>query len=74
MAQGKQIQLGTLRLRVRLLASLSGSRIRRCRELWCSLAAAALISPLAWEPPNAKGAALKKDKKKKKGQKEPKIS
>ena len=30
--------------------------------LWCRLAAAALIQPLAWEPPYAMGAALKKIK------------
>ena len=34
--------------------------------LWCSLAAAALIQPLAWELPYAAGAALKRKKKKKK--------
>ena len=34
-AQWKQIQLGTMRSRVRSLASLSGLRIRCCRELWC---------------------------------------
>ena len=34
--------------------------------LWHRLAATALIRPLAWEPPYAAGAALKKDKKKKK--------
>jgi len=28
--------------------------------LWCSLAAVAPIQPLAWEPQNAMGAALKK--------------
>ena len=28
--------------------------------LWCRLAAAALIGPQAWEPPNAGGGALKK--------------
>ena len=33
--------------------------------LWCSLAAVALIRPLAWEPPYAMGAALKKKKRKK---------
>ena len=33
--------------------------------LWCRPAAAALIPPLAWEPPYATGAILK-DKKKKK--------
>ena len=32
--------------------------------LWCELAAVALIQPLAWEPPYAAGAALKKKKKK----------
>ena len=39
LAQRKQIQLGTMSLRVRSLASLSGLRIRRrlCRELWCRL-------------------------------------
>ena len=34
--------------------------------LWCRLAAAAPIRPLAWEPPYAMGAALEKAKKKKK--------
>ena len=34
-AQWKQIQLGTMRLQVRSLASISGLRIRRCQELWC---------------------------------------
>ena len=33
--------------------------------LWHRPAATALIGPLAWEPPYAKGAALEKDKKKK---------
>ena len=33
--------------------------------LWHRLVATAPIRPLAWEPPYAKGAALKKDKKKK---------
>ena len=33
-AQGKGIQLGTMRLPVRSLASISGLRIRRCPELW----------------------------------------
>ena len=37
MAQQKRIQLGTMRLRVQSLASLSGLRIRGCRELWCRL-------------------------------------
>ena len=34
--------------------------------LWCKLEATALIGPLAWEPPYAVGAALKKKKKEKK--------
>ena len=34
--------------------------------LWCRLAAIALIRPLAWEPPYAEGAALKKAKRQKK--------
>ena len=34
-AQQKRIRLGTVRLRVRSLASLSGLRIPCCRELWC---------------------------------------
>ena len=35
MAQQKGIPLGTLRLRVQSLASLSGLRIWRFHELWC---------------------------------------
>ena len=35
MVQQKQIQLGTTRLRVRFLASLSELRIQHCHELWC---------------------------------------
>ena len=31
--------------------------------LWCRLGATALIRPLAWEPPHAVGAALKKKNK-----------
>ena len=34
-AQWKGIQLGTVRLRVRSLASLGGLRIQHCHELWC---------------------------------------
>ena len=37
--------------------------------LWCRPAASALIGPLAWEPPYAAGAALKRPKKKKKKKK-----
>ena len=62
MAQQKQIQLGTMRLQVQSLASLSGLRIhvamncgvghRRGLDLallwlWCRPTAAALIQPLA---------------------------
>ena len=32
--------------------------------LWCRLATASLIRPLAWEPPNATGVTLKKKAKK----------
>ena len=54
-----------MRLRVRSLALLSRLRIQRCCVLWCRSAAVALIGPLAWEPPYAVGAALKKKKKRK---------
>ena len=37
MAQRQQTLLGTMRLQVLSLASLSGLRIRCCRELWCRL-------------------------------------
>ena len=78
MAQQKRIQLGTVRLQVQSLASLSGLRIWHCLScgvgcrhgsdlvlLWlcCRLAAVALIQPLAWELPYV---ALKDKKKKKK--------
>ena len=36
-AQQKQIRLGTMRLQVQSLASLSELRIQHCRELWCRL-------------------------------------
>ena len=80
-AQGKQIWLVSMRTQVRALDSLHGLRIRHCRELWyslrccsdlvllwlwCKLTARAPIRPLAWEPPYATGAALKRPKKKKK--------
>ena len=44
------------------LACSGALRIQRCPELWCRLAAAALIGPLAWEPPGATGVALKRQK------------
>ena len=72
-ARWKQICLGTMRLRVWSLAFLSGLRIWHCQELWCKLqmwlgllwlwcrlATAAPIGPLAWEPPCAAGVALKR--------------
>ena len=74
-APWKWIWLVSLRTQVPFLASLSGLRIRLCRELWCksksgsdlvllwlwcSPVATALIGPLAWEPPYAVGAALKR--------------
>ena len=80
MAQQKQIPLGTMRLPVRSLASLSGLRItvscgvgRRHGSdlalLWWlwhrPVATAAPIRPLAWELPYAAGAALKSKKTKK---------
>ena len=62
MAQWKQIQLGTMRFRVRSLALLRGLRIWHCCELWFRPAAIALIHPLAWEPPYAMGVALESKK------------
>ena len=75
-APQKRIRLGTMRLLVRSLASLSGLKIWCCCELWCrsqtqlrsgvaaavAVAAVALTGPLAWEPPYAAGAALKSKK------------
>ena len=75
------IQIGTMRLQIRSLASLSGLRIWHCHELWCwsqtwlgsGIAVAwhrplaiAPITPLAWEPPYAAGATLEKEKRQKK--------
>ena len=80
MAQQKQIQLGTMRLQVWSLASLSGlgsgvavsCGVGRRRgsdlgllQLWRRLAAVALIGLLAWEPPYALGKALKSEERKK---------
>ena len=62
---------------VQSLTSLSGLRIWHCCGLWCrswtrlgslvavAVAATPLIQPIAWEPPHALGAALKRQKKKK---------
>ena len=41
--------------------------------LWCRVAAAALIRPLAWDLPYAAGAGIKKKKKKKKKISPPKV-
>ena len=58
-------------MQVRFLASLSGSRIQHCRELWCRsqiwprshvAVAVAPMQPLAWELPCATSAALKSKK------------
>ena len=58
MAQRKQIQLLSMRMRVWSQASLSGLRIQCCHELWCTskiwlgsgvAVAAAPMQPLAWE-------------------------
>ena len=44
-----------------------------CCELWCRLAATVLIRSLAWEPPYAVGAAIKRQKDKKKKKKDESI-
>ena len=60
MVQWKQIQLGTMRFRVRTLALLSGLTIQHCRrELWCRPASVIPILPLGWELPYAAEAAIK---------------
>ena len=66
MAQWLMNPLGTIRLRVRSLASLTGLRIWHRHELWCRPAATAPTRPLAWEPPHATGMALEKTQKEKK--------
>ena len=66
MAQSKRIWLVSLRMQVQSLASLSRWKILSCRELWCRLAAEALIQPLAWEPPYVQVCPYKKRQKKKK--------
>ena len=54
-----------MRTQVQSLALVSELRIWHFCELRCSLAAAALIQPLAWEFPYAMDVALKRQKKKK---------
>ena len=77
-----------MRLRVRSLASLSGLRILRCRELWCKVADAAQIrvavavavaggyssdsTPSLGSSPYASGAGFKRQKDKKKKKKKKK--
>ena len=53
-----------MRMQVCSLALLSGLKDPALLWLWCRLAAAALIQPLAWELPYAVGMALKRKKKK----------
>ena len=71
-AQRKQIQPGTMRLRVRSLAAMSWGVGRRCGSdlallwLWCRPADTAPIQLLAWKPSYAEGAALKRQKTKNK--------
>ena len=79
-AQWEWIWLVTIRTQVWSLASLSGLRTRRCCELWIAgwdlsllwwcyrPEATALIRPLAWEPPYATSASLKRQKVKLKSQ------
>ena len=66
--RGLRTQLVSMRMQVRSLALLSELRIWRLLWLWCRLAAVALIWPLAWEPPYVVSTALKRPKKKKKGE------
>ena len=79
-AQQKRIQRVSMRMRVPFLASLSGLRIRRCRELWCKsqtplgfcilwLAAVALIWPLSLGTSKCRGCGPVKQKKKRQKQK-----
>ena len=71
-AQRKQIQLGTMRFRVRSGVAVScGVGCRHYLDLalpwlWHRPAAIAPIGPLAWEPPYAAGAALKRQKERQK--------
>ena len=82
MAHWKQIRLISMRMWVPSLVSLSGLRIHlHCHELqsgmqtwlvaWlrCRPAPVAQIGPLAWELPDATGAALKRKKEEKKRKK-----
>ena len=57
--------LVSMRIQVQSLALLSGLRIWCCSGLWIRLVAAALIWPLAWEPPYAAKTKQNKTKKNK---------
>ena len=86
--QKKQTWLGSTRTQVQSLASLSGLRIRHCRELWCRSqtrlgssiavmwcrpATTAPVGTLAWEPPyNPENPTKHKKNQKKKKKKEKK--
>ena len=87
MVQQKPIRLGTMRLRIGPWPCSVGSSValscgvgRRHGSdmawlwLWYRPAAAARIRPLAWEPPYAAGAALKKQKIKIKKNKVPQFN
>ena len=80
MVQQKWIWVVSMRMQVWSLASISGVRIWRCRELWCwsqmwlgshvlwpwcRQAATAWIRPLAWESPYAVGRDIKWSQKRK---------
>ena len=78
MEQRKQIQLGTMRLRVGSLALLCGLSCGiGCRQgsdmvwlwLWHRLATVAPIRSLDWEPPYATNVALKSNKRKRRKRK-----
>ena len=75
MVQRKRIQLVSIRMQVRFLASLSGSGIWCCRDLWCGsqmqlgsqvALAVAPIQSLARELPYVMGVGLKSKKQRKK--------
>ena len=55
----------SMRMAVQSMASISGLKIRHCHKVWCRLAAADPIQPLAWEHSYAAGMPLKRKKKRK---------
>ena len=62
---GLRTQLVPMRMWVRSLAHHQWVKDPALLWLWCRTAAIAPIRPLAWEPPDATGAALEKKTKKK---------